>query len=224
MEYVRRVFSKAFAPTLRVVDSIGFTLPPVVGFAYWFSGLPVPDGLAEITAALVVGGAAVVLFIRFVTAPYFIWREDQSIIEALNRKIKDPAELTKAKIAEFESARRIELIEDLNRITSQVVAGSYTSSELLRETTVFVQKFGFLDKDEKLDRLRQLWTYDISNTLFAGRHLKSNSTAADSAESEFYRKRDLAFLWRDSLITLLKGGDIDYDATQKIGGKIRDRK
>ena len=91
--FLSRIFHQAFAPSIRVVDAVGILVPPAAGGFYWVTGADVPDGLGEALGVWVMGGAAMVLVLRLVTAPYFVWRVDQKEIRELKGKLNDPSRI-----------------------------------------------------------------------------------------------------------------------------------
>lgn len=118
--FLHRVFNKAFAPTVRVVDAVGIVLPPAIGGVYWLTGAPVPDGLGEAVGAWVMGGAAMILFLRFVTAPYLIWKEDQTFIEKLEHKLDDPKRRAQESLRSEFAKDRASLLKKLLAIQSDM--------------------------------------------------------------------------------------------------------
>tara|TARA_R110002072_G_scaffold98398_2_gene216432 strand:- start:626 stop:1411 length:786 start_codon:yes stop_codon:yes gene_type:complete len=116
--FLSRIFHQAFAPSIRVVDAVGILVPPAAGGFYWVTGADVPDGLGEALGVWVMGGAAMVLVLRLVTAPYFVWRVDQKEIRELKGKLNDPSRIRAERKLDLMLEERERLIIFLTNVES----------------------------------------------------------------------------------------------------------
>ena len=84
------------------VDALGVTLSPMVYFSAKISGYDLPEKTGDIILVFIGGFAASVFFLRFLTSPYFLWKE---------QKIRaDQAEMTveKLRYAQIHSKDRMD--------------------------------------------------------------------------------------------------------------------
>lgn len=82
--YLSRCATKAFAPTLRIFDAVGFVGSPIL-LSIWRDSMT-DTALADITIYAVLG----VIAARILASPYLIWREDQSIIAKQKLELDKP--------------------------------------------------------------------------------------------------------------------------------------
>ena len=112
--YSSRILEKALSPTIRAVDVLGFTMPPMVAAYYWLVGEPMPEDIGQAIGLWVLGGGAAFVFLRLVSAPYFVWREDQERIAELVMEVGAPLRIEMTKLAEIRAEARAEMADNIS--------------------------------------------------------------------------------------------------------------
>lgn len=110
MQYLKRILEKTFEPVFRWADSIA-TLGPIF-LALLSDGsmadLQIKEYITSLLAALVIA--------RFVVAPYFVWKDDQEKILALNRQIDLLSSRKKQTIDERVAKLKLDLAEAVGQL------------------------------------------------------------------------------------------------------------
>lgn len=90
-------------------DTMQIILASMLPAAYLWSGKPMPDG--ETSKVLAYFGMTTVTFVavRFIVAPYFVWKEQNQKIKTLEAALMEPSLKLAEKSAEYVFSRKIEL-------------------------------------------------------------------------------------------------------------------
>lgn len=134
--YSIRILEKALSPTLRAMDVLGFTIPPIVAGYYGLAGKPMPEEIGQAIAFWILGGSIALILLRLVSAPYFVWREDQDKIAELMMEVAAPLRGEMMKLAEIRAEARAEVADNLsamNTITERARLGNDQARQKLIE-------------------------------------------------------------------------------------------
>ena len=118
--YLTKILSKALARTFRILDIVGILTPALVGTYFYLVGHRMPE--AEATGSLIFGCTLVVLLLRLTTAPYFVWKDDQTTITSQAEQLADPARKSKTLLIAAFQNDRVELLRRLLSIQGDLRA------------------------------------------------------------------------------------------------------
>ena len=109
---LRFALRRAFTLTDRLSVIAGVLMPAI----WHVTGKPMPEWLAAYVAWAIVIAVGGGVGLRFITAPYFIWREQNATIALLRLELAKPEEAMRKVIHNDIAAARIALFEQLSRI------------------------------------------------------------------------------------------------------------
>lgn len=92
MGYFGRIAGFAFQRSLLRTDVLAAVLTALAPVVYFLAGRDIPEKIALYISMLVAAMVLGVLILRVLTAPYFIWKEDQAEIARLREALGDPKE------------------------------------------------------------------------------------------------------------------------------------
>lgn len=114
MGYLNRCFHRATVGSFILTDRLTIATGIVVSALGYPFGQPVAEGWQPYFALAVLYVVAATILVRLVTAPYFIWKEDQGRIAALEAEIADPKRRARAAIEARIGDARVSVLNFLN--------------------------------------------------------------------------------------------------------------
>jgi hypothetical protein len=99
----------ALRPTVDLADGSAVILTGLVPLAYTLLGKHMPDSAFQIIGTLVGVLIISVVFMRAITAPYFVWKEQRANIERLESEVAKPEMLIRQRLDQQIAESRIEL-------------------------------------------------------------------------------------------------------------------
>jgi hypothetical protein len=104
-------FRKSYDGLDRLATIAGLAVPAV----YYFAGKPMPETVGGQIAAFVLCALAAITVLRFLSAPYFVWREQQAKIAALSESPNEPTRLLLSHMSQRDA-------KDLSKFLDVVIA------------------------------------------------------------------------------------------------------
>jgi hypothetical protein len=127
--YLVAVLRFALRRSLVLTDRLSIIAAVLVPAIWQTAGKPMPEWVAGYVAWLVIiavgGGAG----LRFVTAPYFIWREQNKTISELRTELAKPEQSIKARMHDDIATARVGLLDQLMRIHERFGVRAYNPAE-----------------------------------------------------------------------------------------------
>lgn len=197
--YGSRILEKALAPTIRAIDVLGFTLPPIVAAYYWLVGRTMPEEIGQAIGLWILGGGLTFIAVRLLSAPYFVWREDQARIAELQTQLDAPERQAEAEMRLFTTGLRKEISKALGELAATVTQPKAVFTKgLVTEGDIWSQV-------RNVDRIISQISYDVPARIASiqFRNACVAILAGEKAEGKwFYRQRQITFriLHRDDLV------------------------
>jgi len=118
--YLGLVFHYTFRRSIVLTDRAAILIGPLVTSYFSLRGGPMPEGLDGLIAIGVVITAGAALLARFVSAPFVIWKRDQSQIKRMQSELDRPVRRLREAAQEHKIALRRELGDCIARIIAYV--------------------------------------------------------------------------------------------------------
>tara|TARA_A100001391_G_scaffold204831_1_gene202058 strand:+ start:338 stop:973 length:636 start_codon:yes stop_codon:yes gene_type:complete len=147
-----------------MTDVVGFCFPPMVAVYFNIRGQDMPDGFETWMLALIGYAFAGVLVLRLLSAPYFIWKEDQARICQLEMSLDRPNQQMRERLAETLASSRIQLADGLSTFNHFVL--SYEAEENHKPNAVFV----LMRQIEPMNSLKERFMGDAEFAKLWGKH------------------------------------------------------
>ncbi|MGX8007937.1 hypothetical protein ACVDG8_002475 [Mesorhizobium sp. ORM8.1] len=120
---------RAFSGSVLFTDKLSIVAGVFVPAAFEFAGKPVTEAVQGYVAAFIVLAVGGGIVLRLLTAPYFIWKEDQGRISALQSALDAPAQRQREKLAELIAQERIKTVEVITRVRRTIINFEKTQEE-----------------------------------------------------------------------------------------------
>jgi hypothetical protein len=117
------VIKRALIPAPRLTDTLQILAASALPALSQFAGLSLPAGAPQSVLAYIGLIALCFLAIRFLWAPYAIWREKEATITSLNAELAKPERMIFAEIAKHRAEARAQLtvaLEDFQTVSFTV--------------------------------------------------------------------------------------------------------
>ncbi|MBB4660343.1 hypothetical protein [Parvularcula dongshanensis] len=149
--YLTRIWEHATRPSLRFIDALGFTVPPIAQAFFQLSGADMPDQIAQLIPVYIALAFGGVVLVRILSAPYQIWRVDQQRIAQLEQELTAPERIRTTALRERMAIReakiRESIVDELKRFRREstayktmppleIIEGTQEYSSLMRELAV----------------------------------------------------------------------------------------
>jgi hypothetical protein len=99
-------------------DAMQIILASLVPAYFQLRGMAMPDGIANIVLTYIAYGTVAFVMLRFVTAPYFIWKEQNAKIFTLQDIVDEPKRLSAKRQAEYTTELKLELSKLIGSVSS----------------------------------------------------------------------------------------------------------
>lgn len=116
-QYLGRVLHFAFAKFVLRTDGMQVIAAVAIPVLAGKVGLPHQSDISSVMMVWIAYFSVSLLAIRFVSAPYFVWREERERADRLVVVLKSPEH----KIAEKMAERRAQVMADISRAVSEIV-------------------------------------------------------------------------------------------------------
>jgi hypothetical protein len=97
-------------------DAMQILLASLVPAYFQAKGVAMPEGTANIVLTYIAYGTITFMALRFVTAPYFIWKEQNETIDALQKVMDEPKRLSAKNQAEHLTKLKMSLADDVGKL------------------------------------------------------------------------------------------------------------
>lgn len=88
--YLFRCIGFAIQKSIRGADALSILAALAIPAWYWWKDKPMPENILGFYAFCILAVIAAFILVRLFTAPYFMWKEDQKTIKALEKKLLNP--------------------------------------------------------------------------------------------------------------------------------------
>lgn len=116
--YLTSVLRFALKGFVLRTDAMQIILASLVPAYFQARGVAMPDGIANIVLTYIAYGAIAFVTLRFVTAPYFIWKEQNAKILALQDIVDEPKRSSAKRQAEYITDLKLELSTLIGGVSS----------------------------------------------------------------------------------------------------------
>lgn len=158
----------AFKGIVLRTDGMQIVAASVMPAIFRALGWPMPESAQVASLAYIGYAIAAFVILRFLTAPYFIWKEDKALIAGLEQALASPKQRERQIIAERLADERFRLSEEVTRIRSVMISKSTSTDEKRRAfygSEVMADKFwndplfeeAWEDFHEAANRIFQRW-------------------------------------------------------------------
>lgn len=217
--YSSRILEKALAPTIRAIDVLGFTIPPIVAAYYWLIGRTMPEAMGQAIGLWILGGGLAFVILRVLSAPYFVWKEDQAAIAELRSTLAAPQTREAAELWKH----RLELRRELGECLGWIITFSEYATSNSGNPKILDQMYSSKECFAKEIRAREIisqLSYDVPLRVMSLNLLKltsaiirshSNPTKANALIERLWAQRKLTFrfLHRQDLHELITLAEVE---------------
>lgn len=127
--YLAAILRFALRRSFTLTDRLSVIAGVLVPAIWQTTGKPMPEWLAPYVAWTIIIAVGGGVTLRFVTAPYFIWREQNATINALKIELAKPELSIKARMHDNIASARVDLLDQLMRIHERMGRSAYNPSE-----------------------------------------------------------------------------------------------
>lgn len=185
--YIGAVLRFAFKGAILRTDQLSIVAAVSVPAIFHTSGSPMPEwaGSYASLAILILVGAGVGL--RLVTAPYFLWRGQNTVIADLKRQLDSPRHLERQHLAKILAEERQHVADEVSRIRTFALRGKGTEEEIFQTfygTEKHIDKFWH---DEEFQRRWVVFEREVKNFI-------QTSHGLNDAEKKLFRDFNQSFL------------------------------
>jgi len=191
--YLTAILRFTFRRLVLRTDALQIILASAIPALYHWAGLKMPAGLPTTTLAFIGYAALGWLTLRLVTAPYFIWREQNERIRSLEDEVNSPELVERKILAERRAGLRIELVDILGKLKVSALnrnrprdADLLEMHELTTRATAVAEQFSH-------DQILIQGTRDFTQYCNVLMDEKTNSENTESTRTELIRISDRLF-------------------------------
>lgn len=122
--YLGLIVSRAFAGAVLFTDKLAILAGVLTPAFFQASGEAMPEWVAGYIAWAIIITVAGGILLRLLTAPYFIWREQNSRIAKLEHELASPERQMKEKITDYLADCRLDFVNEIFRVQEMALSTS----------------------------------------------------------------------------------------------------